>query len=196
MVLGRITRGRHTDNPGGHHPRGLISNPPPSIPPIFMPDALPAATLPIYLGTGTGICSIADLWLGFTTVSFIISNSCWVWSTVFMYVQKFIFVYFITLPAWTVQNVAMFMCLWFLYLKKAQHPNFAKFFVHVTCDHGWVLLQWQCSRLCTWVLWTTSCFHIVDQTRVPAIDELFSVTDQVAALAVCNVANCSLWVAQ
>jgi len=31
---------------------GLISNPPPSFPPIFTPHALPAATLPIYPGLG------------------------------------------------------------------------------------------------------------------------------------------------
>jgi len=33
---------------------GLINDPPPSVhhPPIFMPDALPAATLPIYPGLG------------------------------------------------------------------------------------------------------------------------------------------------
>jgi len=53
MVPGRITRGRHTDNPGGVGvtPSGLISNPPPSIP-ILRPDALPTATLPIYPGLG------------------------------------------------------------------------------------------------------------------------------------------------
>jgi len=36
----------------GTTPSGLISNPPPSIPLIFTPDALPAATLPIYPGLG------------------------------------------------------------------------------------------------------------------------------------------------
>jgi len=53
MVLGRITRGRHTDNPGGHHSvwtdqQSISINPSP----IFMPDALDAATLPIYPGLG------------------------------------------------------------------------------------------------------------------------------------------------
>jgi len=45
-------RGRHTDNPAGATPSGLISDPPPSSTTIFMPDALPAATLPIYPGLG------------------------------------------------------------------------------------------------------------------------------------------------
>jgi len=36
----------------GTSPFRLISNPPPSMPPIFMRDALPAATLPIYPGLG------------------------------------------------------------------------------------------------------------------------------------------------
>jgi len=36
----------------GDTPSGLISNPPPYNPPIFTPDALPAATLPIYPGLG------------------------------------------------------------------------------------------------------------------------------------------------
>jgi len=44
-------RGRHTDNPLGATPSWLSSNPPPSSP-IFTPDALPAATLPIYPGLG------------------------------------------------------------------------------------------------------------------------------------------------
>jgi len=33
-------------------PSGPITNPPPSIHPIFMPDAIPATTLPIYPGLG------------------------------------------------------------------------------------------------------------------------------------------------
>jgi len=39
MVLGRITRCRHTNNPRGATPCGPISNPPPSIPCIFTLDA-------------------------------------------------------------------------------------------------------------------------------------------------------------
>jgi len=35
----------------GATPSGLISDPPPT-PPIFTPDALPAATLPLYPGLG------------------------------------------------------------------------------------------------------------------------------------------------
>ena len=34
----------------GATPSGPVSNPPPSFPPIFTPDALPAAILPIYPG--------------------------------------------------------------------------------------------------------------------------------------------------
>jgi len=52
----------------GATPSGLISNPPPSIPLIFMPDVLPAATLPIYLGLGQAQEYAAELhtsWLGF-----------------------------------------------------------------------------------------------------------------------------------
>ena len=53
MVQGKISE---ADPPTltvwlGATPSGLISNPPPSSP-IFMPDALPAATLPIYPGFG------------------------------------------------------------------------------------------------------------------------------------------------
>jgi len=43
-----------TDTPTiqlGTTPSGLISGPPPSSP-IYMPDALPTATLPLYPGTG------------------------------------------------------------------------------------------------------------------------------------------------
>jgi len=45
-------RGRHTDNPTGRHPiwtTGALTS---IIPTIFMPDALPATTLPIYPGLG------------------------------------------------------------------------------------------------------------------------------------------------
>jgi len=51
MVQGKTNRGRHTDHPAGRHSiRTKQSPPPPSL--IFMPDALPAATLPIYPGLG------------------------------------------------------------------------------------------------------------------------------------------------
>jgi len=51
MVLGRITRGRNTHNPGGRH--SIRTNQQStSINPFFMPDALPVATLPIYPGLG------------------------------------------------------------------------------------------------------------------------------------------------
>jgi len=49
MVRGRITRGRHTDNPGGCH--SIQTNQQStSINPHFTPDGLPAATLSIYPG--------------------------------------------------------------------------------------------------------------------------------------------------
>jgi len=44
-------KGRHADNPTGRHSILLISDPPPSSP-ILTPDALPAATLPVYPGLG------------------------------------------------------------------------------------------------------------------------------------------------
>jgi len=44
--------GRCTDNPAGHHPVWTISVPTSIIPTIFMPDALPAAILPVYPGFG------------------------------------------------------------------------------------------------------------------------------------------------
>jgi len=61
-VLGKITRGRHTDNPGRHHSIQTNQQSIPIIPPIFTPDALPATTIPnlSWLGTGTGICWIAS----------------------------------------------------------------------------------------------------------------------------------------
>ena len=48
MVLGRLTRGRHTDNPGGHHSIRTNQQSTSINRPIFMPDALPATALPIY----------------------------------------------------------------------------------------------------------------------------------------------------
>jgi len=47
-------RGIHTNNPAGSHSPGLISNPPPPSP-IFMLDALLAATLPLYPGLGKAL---------------------------------------------------------------------------------------------------------------------------------------------
>jgi len=52
MVLGRITRDRHTDSLGGRHFIRTNQQSTSINPPIFMPDALPAATLPIYHGLG------------------------------------------------------------------------------------------------------------------------------------------------
>ena len=66
MVLGKITRGRHTDNLGGCHSIQTNQQSISINPPIFMPDAFPAATIPnlSWLGTGTGICWIMPPWLG------------------------------------------------------------------------------------------------------------------------------------
>jgi len=41
-------RGRHTNNPAGRHSIQTNQHPPPSSPTIFMSDALPTATLPLY----------------------------------------------------------------------------------------------------------------------------------------------------
>ena len=50
-------------------PYGLISDPPPSPPPIFMQDALPAATLPIYPGLCQAPNMLACIPSGLTTVA-------------------------------------------------------------------------------------------------------------------------------
>ena len=52
MVLGRITRGKHTHNTDVRHSIRTNQQSTSISPPIFMPDALPAATLPIYPGLG------------------------------------------------------------------------------------------------------------------------------------------------
>jgi len=49
-VLGRITRGRHTNNPGGRHSIWTNQQSTSINAPYFY--ALPAATLPIYPGLG------------------------------------------------------------------------------------------------------------------------------------------------
>jgi len=60
MVLGKITRGRHTDNPSERHSIQTNQQSTSINPAIFTPDALSVATLPIYPGLGqTGICWIA-----------------------------------------------------------------------------------------------------------------------------------------
>jgi len=52
MVLGRITRGIHTDNPDGRHSIRTNQQSTSINPPIFTPDVLPAATVQIYPGLG------------------------------------------------------------------------------------------------------------------------------------------------
>jgi len=49
MVLGRITKGKHTDNPGGCHSIRTNQQSTSINPPIFTLHALPAATLPFIL---------------------------------------------------------------------------------------------------------------------------------------------------
>jgi len=51
-VLGRITKGRHNDNPGGRHSIWTNQQSTSINSPIFTLDALPVATLPIYPGLG------------------------------------------------------------------------------------------------------------------------------------------------
>jgi len=46
---------------------GLVSDSPPSTPPIFTPDALPAATLPIYPGLGQAPNMLACIDSGLVT---------------------------------------------------------------------------------------------------------------------------------
>ena len=45
-------KGRCTDNLAGRHPIQTIGAPVSNIPTIIMPDAIPAATLPVYHGLG------------------------------------------------------------------------------------------------------------------------------------------------
>jgi len=54
MVQGKITEADAlaTDNPSGHHPMQTIGAPASIIRPIFTPNAVSAATIPIYPGLG------------------------------------------------------------------------------------------------------------------------------------------------
>jgi len=47
MVQGKITRGRHTNHPARRHSIRTNQRPTLVISPIFTPNALPAATLPL-----------------------------------------------------------------------------------------------------------------------------------------------------
>jgi len=58
-VLGRITRGRDTDNPGGRHSIRTSQQSTSINPPIFELDALPVPTLSIYPGLGQEYAWIA-----------------------------------------------------------------------------------------------------------------------------------------
>jgi len=60
MVQGKITWGRHTDNPAGCHSTQTNQRPTSIIhSPILTSDALPAATLPIYRGLGQASSMLA-----------------------------------------------------------------------------------------------------------------------------------------
>jgi len=52
VMQGKITEADTPTIRLGATPSGLITEPPPSSPPIFTPDTLPAATLPLYPGLG------------------------------------------------------------------------------------------------------------------------------------------------
>ena len=52
VVQGKITEADTLTTQVGATPSGLISDPPPSSPYFFTPDALPAATFPLYPGLG------------------------------------------------------------------------------------------------------------------------------------------------
>jgi len=75
MVQGKITE---VDTPTvqlGATPSELLSEPPPSSSVIFTPDALPAATLPIYPGLGQAqeYAGLHTPWLGITDSTIYIS---------------------------------------------------------------------------------------------------------------------------
>jgi len=48
-----------------------------------------------------------------------------------------------------VQSIVMSMSVCHLHNLKTTWPNFTKYFVHVACGHGSVLLWWHCDALCT-----------------------------------------------
>jgi len=66
MVLGRITRGRHTDNLGGRHSISINQQ---STSNHFTPNALLAATLPIYPGLEQAPNMLACIPSGLVSVS-------------------------------------------------------------------------------------------------------------------------------
>jgi len=68
MVQGKITEADTPTIRMGATPSVLISDPPPSSP-IFTPDALPAATLPLYPGLGQAPNMLACIPSGVVIVS-------------------------------------------------------------------------------------------------------------------------------
>jgi len=93
MVLGRITRGKHTNNPSGHHSIRTNQQPISINPPIFMPEALPATTLPIYpcLRQAQEYAGLHPMWLGL--LHHCPNNQCWVW----LLCKMFLFTYMLSL---------------------------------------------------------------------------------------------------
>ena len=73
-VQGKISEADTLTIPLGATPSGLINDPPPSSP-IFTPDALPAATLPIYPGLGQAPNMLACIPSGVVTQT---TSSDWV----------------------------------------------------------------------------------------------------------------------
>jgi len=71
MVLGRITRSRHTDNPDGRQSIQTNLQSTSINLPIFTPDALPAATFPIYSGLEQAqeYAGLHTPWLGYLCLS-------------------------------------------------------------------------------------------------------------------------------
>ena len=68
MVQGKITEADTATIRMGANPSGLISDPPPSSP-IFMPDALPATTFPIYPGLGEATNMLACISSGLVSLT-------------------------------------------------------------------------------------------------------------------------------
>jgi len=54
------------------------------------------------------------------------------------------------LPLRGAESVVMsvFVCLYLLtHISEATRPNFTKFYVHVACRYGWILLCWFCNNV-------------------------------------------------
>ena len=65
----------------------------------------------------------------------------------------------------------------------------------VNCGHGSALSDNSAIRCVLPVLWMTSCFHIMGQVQIQAVDELFTVTRQVALQVKSAILECLVTVA-